>query len=308
MSKLEVRLFGSFDVRYRGENVGGLVGRKVRELFCYLLLHRDHPHSREVLADLLWSDCDAVHSRAYLRKALWQLQATLESMGEVDRVLQVGKDWIQVCSGSHVWTDVERFEHAFTLTQNLRGVELDPPVAESLETAVALYRGDLLEGWYQDWCLFERDRLRERFLAALHRLMIHCETCGDYEKGLSYGMRILNCDPARERAHQGVMRLHCLAGDKTAALRHYERCVAALDKELGVPPDTQTVTLYRQIQTDQLPGPARRPASTGPPEPFGDRLREVSRRLRHVQAVLVKMETEVQRDIDTVERLLNVQC
>ncbi|MGH9768785.1 MAG: bacterial transcriptional activator domain-containing protein, partial [Blastocatellia bacterium] len=41
-------------------------------------------------------------------------------------------------------------------------------------------------------------------------------------------------DPACERTHQQMMRLKHLAGDRTGAMRQYDRCVKALCQELGV--------------------------------------------------------------------------
>jgi hypothetical protein len=56
MSRLCITVFGKFDVRCDDEALEGLDTRKVQELFCYLLLNRDQPHSREALASLLWDE------------------------------------------------------------------------------------------------------------------------------------------------------------------------------------------------------------------------------------------------------------
>jgi two-component SAPR family response regulator len=93
---------------------------------------------------------------------------------------------------------------------------------------VALYHGDLLEDWFQDWCLYERERLQNIYLAALDKLMDYCEASRDYDAGLAYGTRILRHDLARERTHRRLMRLYYLAGDRTSALRQYDRCVQIL--------------------------------------------------------------------------------
>lgn len=97
-----------------------------------------------------------------------------------------------------------------------------------IQNAVQLYQGPLLEGWYQDWCLYERERLQSMYLAMLDELMGYCEVRHDYETGLLYGMGIMSYDWARERTHRRLMRLHYLNGDRAAALRQYEQCAVAL--------------------------------------------------------------------------------
>ncbi len=62
-----------------------------------------------------------------------------------------------------------------------------------------LYRGDLLEGWYQEWCLFERERLQNAYMLMLDKLMGYCEAHSEYEQGLVYGDLILRLDHASER-------------------------------------------------------------------------------------------------------------
>jgi two-component SAPR family response regulator len=129
-----------------------------------------------------------------------------------------------------LWLDVEVFERAFMLVQRQRGADSTRAHVESLQEAVQLYRGDLLEGWYQDWCLYERERLQNMYLVMLDKLMCHCEAMREFELGLFYGSQILRYDRAHERTHRQLMSLQYLSGDRTAALRQFERCVAALAK------------------------------------------------------------------------------
>ena len=56
MSGLKVRLFGKFIVEQDQEQVMGLDSHKVQELFSYILIHYDHPQSRESLSEVLWEN------------------------------------------------------------------------------------------------------------------------------------------------------------------------------------------------------------------------------------------------------------
>jgi hypothetical protein len=93
------------------------------------------------------------------------------------------------------------------------------------------------------------------------------------------------------------MHLQYKAGDRTGALRQFERCIAALDEELGVKPERRTQSLYEQIRSDVLdeiaPADGQVPAATLP---------EILDRLRGLHLVLRSVQKRVRRDIKAVER------
>ena len=90
------------------------------------------------------------------------------------------------------------------------------------------------------------------YLLMLDKLIVYLQFHGEYEVAQGYGATILRYDPARERTHRQLMHLYSLAGDRTSALRQYERCVQALKQELGVKPERKTVELYERIKSDQM--------------------------------------------------------
>ena len=308
MSALAVRLFGKFDVHRDGRPVADLEACRVQELFSYLLLHRDRPHPRTALAGLLWGDRPGAQHMKYLRQALWQLQTALEASADLERprVVLVETEWVRLNAQTDLWLDVAEFEQVSHQVLDVRGQQLDQPDAVALQAAVELYRGDLLEGWYQDWCLYERERFRNVHLAMLDKLMGYSEAHREYEAGLAYGARILRYDRARERTHRRMMRLHFLAGDRTAALRQFESCVSALREELDVRPDRRTLALHEQIRAGQLAAPIQASASAdaalrGTPAP----LPEILGYLKRVRGVLADLDRQIEQQIETVELTLD---
>src|SRR5262245_15520781 len=123
MSRLHICLFGKCRIQCSDQEVIDLESGKVQELLCYLLLHRDRPHAREVLAGLLWGDNSTVQSKKYLRHALWQLQTALESDSDPmsARVLLVEPDWVSLNARSDLWLDIAVFERASVLTREVSG-------------------------------------------------------------------------------------------------------------------------------------------------------------------------------------------
>jgi DNA-binding SARP family transcriptional activator len=309
MDGLAVRLFGKFQVQRAGQPLEALNTCKAGELFAYLLLYRGHLHTREVLAGLLWPACSSEQVRKYLRHTLWKLQTVLEPAEAVrgDGILLADADWIGLNPQARLWLDVAEFERACALVQNTPGYELDEPGEQAVRQALDLYAGDLLEGWYQDWCLFERERLQRLYLAMLEKRIDSCIAHGEYETGLDYGASALRYDVAQERIHRRLMRLHYLAGNRTAALRQYERCVSVLRQELGVGPSERTAELYRQICSDDLPGLEQTATKSRvrSPKDKPPALDQTLFHLKELQSTVADVERQLQLAIQTVEAVLN---
>ena len=312
MSALSIQLFGKFSVHAGGQPLEGLDACKVQELLSYLLVHRERPHTRESLASLLWGETATEKAKKYLRQALWHLQSALEGRSsggagasEDGGLLSAGHDWVRLNAGSGVLLDVEIFERAFARVQGKAGRDLDAETKRVVDEAAELYKGDLLEGWYQDWCLYDRERLQNMYLVMLDKLISYCEAHRDYERGLLHASIILRYDGARERTHRQLMHLLYMSGDRTAALRQYERCVAALRQELDVEPDRRTIALYQQIRLDQLEEralPAAAPdVAAGTPAVS---LPEVLGRLQQLQLVMSDVQRRLQQDIKAVQQAL----
>lgn len=273
MTVMTVRLFGRFDASCHGQPSTALNARRARELLSYLVLHRSQPQQRETLAGLLWEDTPPEQARKYLRQSLWQVQTalSLETDEVAGRVLEVDPEWIQLNECDHLKVDVTRFHEASCRCRGVAGAQLDDAARQLLEEAVGLYRGELLEGWYQEWCLFERERLQNEFLEVLEKLVCCCEARGDSERGLTHARRMLAIDPAREQVHRHIMQLHLVGGNRTEALRAFQRCEKVLMQEFGVRPSVQTCALHTSIREGRAGAPpdgmSEEPARTSSLQP-----------------------------------------
>lgn len=310
MNSIQVLLFGKFQILYNGAELAGIDGRKTQELLAYLLIYRSRAHAREVLAETLWGEAHHAQTRKYLRQALWQVQTALEPCAVEAGAgpLVADPDWVQFNPLSSLWLDVAQFEDAFARCQGMAGGELDNACVDGLSRAVQLYRSDLLEGCYQDWCIFERERLQNMYLAMLDKLIDWCQAHEEYEVGLGYGDQILRYDRARERTHRRMMRLYYLAGDRTSALRQYEQLVRALREELSVKPSRRSVLLWEQIRADAYDGG---PPSGGSTTPNGPRWPATSQshpdpraHLRHLHESLTAMQRQIRQELEAIELAL----
>ena len=308
MDVLRVFFFGRFRVEIDGRELTELSSAKAQELFCYLLLNRERPHHREILASVLWENVSTGQSKQYLRRALWQLQSTLSELdlSPDGQLIQANNEWIQVNSQARVWVDAIEFLRGCLSNQGTPGQDLGNEAAVQLRNAIQLYKGNLLDGWYQEWCLFERERFRQIYLATLDKLMLNCEVSGEYEAGITYGMRILRFDQAREHTHRRLMRLFCLSGNRTDALRQYEKCSFVLERELGIKPSMVTVNLYEKIRAAQVN--THLAITVDDSSLFPKReyfMQRVYAELQQIRGVLINIHNQVQHQIEAVEAALD---
>lgn len=301
MGMFSIQMLGRLYLSYNDIEITSLETRKVRELLCYLLLYRERTHAREPLANVFWSNTPTMQSRANLRKTLWQLQSALGAL-RAEELILADAECVQINPQAVIWLDVAEIEQVFAEVRGSDGEEMSGACAQMVSDAIALYRGELLDGCYSDWCLFERERMQSIYLALIDRLMGYCEQNQEYERGLSYGAEILRYDRTREQTYRRMMRLHVRAGNRAGALRQYERCAAVLSGELDIEPSEPTADLYLRIREnrpiDEEAGVALAVGGT-----VDRSLKDMLAHLRDMRSTVSKISQALDEEIGKIERM-----
>jgi DNA-binding SARP family transcriptional activator len=303
MSGWKVTLLGQFTVECNRTRLVDLEARQIQELFSYLLLFRHRPQPRESLLETLWGDQSSGKARKKLRQILWRLKSTLDKQtNSAGPELQIDNDWIQIFLPGNFWLDTEEFEKIVNAIVGKSIKELSASDLRKMQNAVNIYKGDLLEGWYSDWCVFERERFQTMQLTLLDKLVQTCEIQHKYELGLSYATELLRYDQAYERAHYQLMMLHFLSGNRTQALHQYARCVIALRQELDVEPSDKTKQLYEQIRSNSLEPSLVTEEKMSSRTGLQDKppLRDILSSLKEVSTTLSRLEHQIKEEIVTL--------
>ncbi len=253
VAPLEIRLFGPMEVLVHGSPLPRLRSRKGQWLLAHLVLRGGASVDRSWMAGVLWPDSPEAQSLASLRQSLADLRKALGP--EAGRLLSPSGRSIQL-DLTGVDPDVLRFD---ALVQ--RG---DPG---SLESAVALYRGPLVEGCEEESLWQERAAREEVWLWCLDTLARQTRVSGDPSRAVGYYCRLVAADPLRESAVRGLMRALADAGDYAAATIAYRELRQRLLDEVHGEPSRETAELFQQIRADGRSRAAgARPVATAQPE------------------------------------------
>lgn len=263
MTRLTLALLGPMQVMVNGQPILTFPYEKVRALFAYLAIESSHPHHRDQLAALLWSDQSQSNARSNLRKALFTLRQMLIDSTVHSPLFLTTRNTIQFNPGSDYTSDVALLTQLLECSSQHchRGGELCPECVSNLEQAVALYRGWFLEQIqvsdseaFEAWVMLNRQRLHELVVNACMALVTYYEHQHNYQKAQQYVQRQLQLEPWNESAHQCLMRILAKCGRRTAALKQFDRCCQVLEQELATEPEPATIALWQEIRSGIFPG------------------------------------------------------
>jgi DNA-binding SARP family transcriptional activator/TolB-like protein/Tfp pilus assembly protein PilF len=214
---------------------------------------------RDILLALFWPELPAANARAALSQALYVLRNVLGEQAVVTR----GDDEVGVSRGV-VWCDVNAFEAA-----------LD---AGKLEAALALYRGELLNGFFlsdvpefERWVERQRERLRGRAADAAWAWAEARATAKDVALAVRWARWAAALSPADEAVIRRLMVFLRRLEDRAAALRAYEAFADRISQEFELEPSAETQSLAEEIRKEHprvaSPEPAPPAVSSAPIPP-----------------------------------------
>lgn len=282
MTSLNMHFLGNLSVYHDKQLQSIKMTHVTQTLFTYLVLQRQRVHHRDALASLLWGEQPEHQAKNCLNTALWRLRNALEPAG-----IRRGTYIVTTLSGdvgfnteSEFWADFAELESTAESVLSRPGDVLCEDAATKLEQAIRLYNGDLLDGFYDDWVLRERERLRDLYLRSLAQLMYYHKTHQNFDTSIGYAQQILVLDPLREDIQREVMRLYLANGQRALAARQFELCCQVLATELGIPPMEETKALYSEIVPESA-SPLIPLPSTPNPANLGQALHHLRLTLQH---------------------------
>lgn len=231
----------------------------VRRLLACLALQG--PSARHELAATIWPDASEPHAQGSLRTALWRARALHPLL-----VTCVGET---AGLGAQVAVDVRELAHDVRDLQSGRTSDWLRALPDEVRD------GELLPGWYDDWLLLERERVRQLRLHALEGVAEVLAGEGSYALAVDAALAAVRADPLRESAHRALITVHLREGNPSEAVRQYRRCCELLVRELGVGPsprlDELVGALARAVERSHLHAPPT--TSGGPATPVPSQVR-----------------------------------
>src|SRR5579864_8410081 len=227
MSTSQLTTLGGFAFTLDGVSTRNPATQKARALMSFLIMNRDSDVARERLVEIFWPDADPEHARGSLNTAVWSIRRCLRSAGgQADEHLLATHAMVRWSAD----TIVDAVQFADLAARNDSAANLE---------ALQLYRGDFLEGDYDDWAVAERERLAALYETVLARVV---RSTKDPEAA----QRFIARNPYDEEAYAVLIESELAAGRRSSAAAWVERARKALT-EVGAKPSVAFETLFGNI-------------------------------------------------------------
>jgi len=304
MEALRIRLLGSVDVHWQDRKLCGFATRNATGLFASLVLAGGRLLTRPTLASQFWGDLPEPHARRALNTAFWRVRDVFGKAGLAAEIyFDSSAAGIRFRAESPHWTDVAQVESAASRAAISTPASADDELLKGLEAAVALYRGDLLQDLYDDWCLVQREAFRATHLRALEFLMQAWMARGHWSKAVTFGQRLLAVDAMQEHVHRALMRCHYFMGNRPAALQQFQACAKLLRRELGVEPMAETMRVRDTIVSGASAAPTSAQQAPAPVRSGGDGGAASTSALDNVNLAIVSIDSARDRLVEASETL-----
>lgn len=220
MGHLRLQLLEEFTLEHHGTPRPVPVG--IQRVLAFLAL--SGPTHRCVVAGTLWPEVAEDHALASLRTSIWRMNRMLPGV-----ILTQGMRLSLPTTLSVDSRDQEQF-----MTRLLRERVQDPDwIIAGIDH---LWGGELLPGWYDDWLVFERERLTQLRLHALEHAAAVLTRRGRLDSALQLALEAVRTEPLRETANAALIDVYLSEGNVSDALHRYDAFRELLRRELDLAP------------------------------------------------------------------------
>jgi DNA-binding SARP family transcriptional activator len=201
-----------------------------------LAVARERGLNRDKIQGYLWPEADAERARHGLNQLVYFQRRHLDSeelfLGR--KTLRLNRDLIT----SDVWEFEDAIEEG------------------ALETAVRLYTGPFLDGFFlrgapefERWATAQRKRLAEQCVEGLGRLATASVKRGDHRQAVEWWRRAVELNPFDTDTVLHLAEAWIAAGDRAAAVRCAQHYETVLKAELDLPPDPRVTRMVAALRS-----------------------------------------------------------
>lgn len=219
---------------------------KTKELFAYLIHHRNQSIRKDALLELFWNQEDLKSRYSQLYTAIYQIRKMLQSIGFNITISSLEKSYRLELN--EVLLDVDVWEKG--IEGDIHNVSRNRFLKQ--KKILDLYKGDFLGEEDYIWAENERKRLRALWLSHVKKIADYLIYNKYYYEAIALYLRVQKIIPFKDESYFILMQLYDVLGDRYSVQEQYDKLIQMLKDEYEATPDESIQQWYLQWKVKQI--------------------------------------------------------
>lgn len=252
MDRLEIKLLGRIEVRYKDKYVGmsesKIKANKMWIMFEYILLNQERRVSSDELIDIIWPDTDVSNPSNSLKVLLFKLRREIESLG-----FARGKEVIRNIGGAYSFNS--EIPHTIDVVEFVRYMDIAEEQEKGSEgqlkyilKALECYRGSVFHSVrHESWAASIQAIYSHLYTDAVNRAQTILQAQKKYKEIIKICQNALLMQPYTEDYYYHIISAYAAMENYSAASKMYNEVKSLIQKEYGTLPDSKFEKAYREL-------------------------------------------------------------
>ena len=226
------------------------ITKRARDILCFIASRRYRRAAKDVIINTFWGEADFAIVQRNFHPTISHIRKALNSNQPLKQNFLLYRDGdYQLNSDFSCHIDTEQFDRLIAEGEAARRAGERERYVSFYEEAIALYRGEFMQGCYDVWVEEQRFYYGKQYMRMLVALAAAAQKNEEWSHSLDLAQRILHEDSFREDVHCMIMRAYAALGNRVAVKEQYETLRRLLRQELDVEPVAETQKIYRELLT-----------------------------------------------------------
>ncbi len=249
---LKMLAFGGLRFILKGEEIPEKkwIRKKRKLLLCYLLFSHNQTISKDKIVDIFFRDTPIDSTDNTFHQAVSNLRTALRVQTKEDqnknvKVSSVNPEYIiyedktlRLNQSYSYYSDLEDFDN---LINNANSNQNPEQCTEYLIKAITLYSGDVLEGYYEDWCNTIREEYRNKFIKISEKLLKLLSAQNRLDEMIEYAEKLNRMDNLNIASIKAMVRAYINLGKVNLARYKIDKFITQYEEEIGEKPQHSTL-------------------------------------------------------------------
>ncbi|ACL19662.1 response regulator receiver and SARP domain protein [Desulfitobacterium sp. LBE] len=242
---LFVYCLGGLDLRNTNDDFVMISSSKGQELFAYLLVHRERLTSKWRIMEDVFQGMSPQNAETYLNTTVYKLRKVLEQYGKRSAIVVASESYVMEIKDFYI--DFIEFENKVRTLPSITEANLQ----EAIQT-FHLFAGELFGDKDYQWSLAEKERLGDIYCSFAKKLGRYLLENQNSALALQVFKKLVAINELDEESHCFLLQVYAAQNDLPSLIRHYDRYVQLLQRELAISPSNRTAQLFLSLKKSLL--------------------------------------------------------